>query len=398
MKRVDISKSTVREALPARDAPYWQRVSRGCSIGFRRRAAGTPGLWMARHHDASANKLLYSSLGTLEHLMPAERFDEARRVAEEWFRRVGGGADLTIRTVEDACRDYVRTVKEDRERADAARVAEEIEARFRRLVYPDPIAKVVLSRLREKHVTAWRERLAKLPAAAGRTKTDRATKIRSASTINRDMTPLRAALNHACVLGAVGSDLAWLKALKPIEGADGRREEYLTREERKLMIEKADDEIRPFLKALALLPLRPGAMAKLTRGDYDDRNKVLRVKVDKGHKPRDIKLPPATAAFFDEIAKGRLPAAPLLRRYDGSAWDKDSWKKPIKTAVVAAELPSSVSAYTLRHSTITDLVNDTDLSLLTVAQISGTSVAMIEKHYGKLRQDRAAVALATLAL
>jgi integrase len=398
MRTVDISKSTVREALPARDAPYWYRVSRGCSIGFRRRSPGVPGLWMARHHDAAANKLLYSSLGTLEHLMPAERFDEARRVADEWFRRVGGGADLTIRTVEDACRDYVRTVKEDRERADGARVAEEIEARFRRLVYPDSIAKVVLSRLREKHVTAWRERLAKLPAAAGRTKTRRTTKTRSSSTINRDMTPLRAALNHACALGAVGSDIAWLKALKPTEGADGRREEYLTREQRKLMIEKSDDEIRPFLKALALLPLRPGAMARLTSGDYDERNKVLRVKVDKGHRPRDIKLPPVTAAFFDEIAKGRLPAAPLLRRYDGSAWDKDSWKKPIKTAVVAAGLPSSVSAYTLRHSTITDLVNDTDLSLLTVAQISGTSVAMIEKHYGKLRQDRAAVALATLSL
>jgi integrase len=396
--RLDISKSTAREALPSRDAPYWQRVSRGCSIGFRRRSTNLPGLWMARFHDAPTGRLLYSSLGTFEHLQPAERFDEARRVAEEWFRRVGGGADLTIRTVGDACRDYVGTVKTDRERPDAVRVAAEIEARFRRLVFPDPIANVVLSRLREKHVTAWRERLTKLPAAAGRRKTDRMTKPRAGSTINRDMTPLRAALNHACALGAVGSDIAWLKALKPIEGADGRREEYLTREERKLMVAKADDEIRPFLKALALLPLRPGAMSKLTRGDYDDRNKVLRVKVDKGHKPRDIKLPPATALFFDEIAKGKLPSAPLLRRYDGSAWDKDSWKKPIKTAAGAAGLPPSVSAYTMRHSTITDLVNDTDLPLLTVAQISGTSVAMIERHYGKLRQDRAAVALETLSL
>ena len=352
---------------------------------------------MARHHDAAASKLLYSSLGTLEHLMPAERFDEARRIAEEWFRRVGGGADLTIRTVEDACRDYVRAVAEDRERSDGRRVAEEIEARLRRLVYVDPIAKVVLSRLREKHVTAWRERLIRMPAAAGRTIVNRTTKPRSASTINRDMTPLRAALNHAYVLGAVGSDIAWLKALKPIEGASGRREEYLTRDQRKLLIEKSDDEIRPFLKALALMPLRPGAMAKLTRGDYDERNKVLHVKLDKGHKPRDIKLPPGTAVFFDEIAKGRLPAAPLLRRFDGSAWDKDSWKKPIKVAVTAAALLPSVSAYTLRHSTITDLVNDTDLPLLTVAQISGTSVAMIEKHYGKLRQDRASAALATLS-
>ena len=36
--------------------------------------------------------------------------------------------------------------------------------------------------------------------------------------------------------------------------------------------------------------------------------------------------------------------------------------------------------------------------LLTVAQLSGTSVAMIERHYGHLRADHAAAALATLAL
>ena len=58
---------------------------------------------------------------------------------------------------------------------------------------------------------------------------------------------------------------------------------------------------------------------------------------------------------------------------------------------------AGVVAYTLRHSTITDLVQG-GLDLLTVAQVSGTSVAMIEKHYGHLQRDRAAAALAGLAL
>lgn len=394
----DISKSTQREALPVKDTPYWQRVSRGCAIGFRRRSASLPGWWMARYWDPVADKLHYQAIGTLEELPPADRFDEARRRAEDWFRRVAGGADLTIRTVEEACRAYVHSIREDRERANAARVADEIEARFARLVYPDPIARVVLSKLREKHVSAWRDRLAKLPAAATRTKTNRQTRARSASTINRDMTPLRAALNYACEAGSVGSDIAWIKALRATEGAGGRREEYLTREQRVRLIESADDEIRPFLRALAMLPLRPGALAKLTRADYDDRNKVLTVSGDKGHKPRNVKLPPAAAKLFDELAQSRLPAAPLLRRFDGAAWNKDSWKGPVKTVARTAGLSDKVSAYTLRHSTITDLVNDTDLPLLSIAQISGTSVAMIEKHYGKLRQDRAAAALATLSL
>ena len=53
--------------------------------------------------------------------------------------------------------------------------------------------------------------------------------------------------------------------------------------------------------------------------------------------------------------------------------------------------------YTLRHSTITDLVQ-TGLDTLTVAQISGTSVRMIEMYYGHLNREHTKSALATLAL
>ena len=53
------------------------------------------------------------------------------------------------------------------------------------------------------------------------------------------------------------------------------------------------------------------------------------------------------------------------------------------------------SAYTLRHSVITDLVR-AGVPILTVAQLSDTSVAMIEKHYGDLVQDDAEKALAML--
>lgn len=84
-------------------------------------------------------------------------------------------------------------------------------------------------------------------------------------------------------------------------------------------------------------------------------------------------------------------------RADGKAWDKDAWKGPIKDAARAAELPESTTACALRHSTITDLVTG-GLDLLTVAQVPGTSVRMIEQHYGHLRGDHAAKALAGLAL
>ena len=46
---------------------------------------------------------------------------------------------------------------------------------------------------------------------------------------------------------------------------------------------------------------------------------------------------------------------------------------------------------------ITDLIQS-GLDTLTVAQLSGTSVRMIEKHYGHLTRDHARDALARLRL
>jgi hypothetical protein len=63
-----------------------------------------------------------------------------------------------------------------------------------------------------------------------------------------------------------------------------------------------------------------------------------------------------------------------------------------------AELPATATAYALLHSTITDLIALHKLDTLTVAQLSGTSLLMIEKHYGHLLREHAAKALASLTL
>ena len=110
-----------------------------------------------------------------------------------------------------------------------------------------------------------------------------------------------------------------------------------------------------------------------------------------------MSLPDATAAFFAQQTKDKLPGAPLLSRADGKAWDKDAWKYPVKDAARTAQLPDTVTAYSLRHSVITDLIH-AGLDTLTVAQLSGTSVLMIEKHYGHLTHDHAREALARLVL
>jgi integrase len=319
--------------------------------------------------------------------------DEAKKAAEAWFEHMGRGGNADAVTVRQACERYVAHVRASRGEAKA----KDLHAKLNRWVYGDKIAGIELAKLSRKHVDAWRHRLAGAKVVVNPHSDQQETRDRAASSVNRDMTPLRAALNFAHDSGDATSDMAWRVALRPIENADRQRDAYLDRAQRTALLNSASEDVRQFLRGLALVPLRPGALAALTVASFDKRLGVLTIGKDKSGRDRRIKLPSATAAYFADQAKDKLPSAPLLARANGKSWDKDAWKKPVKAAAKAAALPGSVTAYSMRHSAITDLVT-AGLDLLTVAQLSGTSVAMIERHYGHLRADHAAAALAALAI
>ena len=119
--------------------------------------------------------------------------------------------------------------------------------------------------------------------------------------------------------------------------------------------------------------------------------------MDKGQERRQIQLSKQAFELCLEQAQNAEPSAPLFRQQTQAAWHKDAWKDRIKLAASQAGLPKETVTYTLRHSTITDLVHQ-GVDLLTVAQISGTSVKMIEKHYGHLRNEVSSQALEKLSL
>ena len=388
---VDLSKIGERERLKSRpgDEPHWQRLRAGCFVGYRPAKGGGKGTWFARGYDIDTLKYARKALGTYATLTGNEVFATAKKDAEIWTDQVesGGVRAEKLETVADACQAYLR------ERP--GKIAEGV---FRRQVDADPIAKIRLEKLRRRHLLDWRRRLEETPALISRSKKgDRRTKVRSASTVNRDMVPLRAALGRVLSPGAPNTEAAWQEALKPRKGADRRRDLYIDRTERKQLIAAVDKEIAPFVRALCLLPLRPGALAHLCVSDFEKRTRTLTVGKDKHGQARQIAVPPAIAEFLTEQAQRKLPGAPLFMRADGRSWNKDAWKRPIKDGARCAKLPTGIAAYTLRHSVITDLIRD-GLPALTVAQISGTSIAMIERHYGHLRSDDAELALARLAL
>ncbi|MDO8772175.1 MAG: integrase [Burkholderiaceae bacterium] len=389
-----INTVSARDKLKIRREPYWHRVAKGCYLGYRKMTSGPGGTWIARLLDESTGKQSYNALGDFPELPDHMRFDAAYKAADAWFKHRNEGGSAIIITVGEACQRYVDKQRNEGKEAGA----KDLEMRFGRWMYPDKkLSDTPITKLTQGQVNDWRMRLTKAPALL-QDKTKAGTRQKSDSSINREMAVLKAALNLAVRDGYATSDAAWKYKLTPIKNATGRRDCYLDITQRRALIASAPADLAAYLKALSLLPFRPGAMAALTAGSFDKRLSVLTVGKDKSGKDRKITLPPVTAAFFAQQVKGKLPTAPLVARADGKFWNKDSWKGPFKDSALLAKLPSSATTYALRHSVITDLIALHKLSTMTVAQLAGTSVLMIEKHYGHLLHDHAANALALLAL
>lgn len=382
-----------RAELPARRDPYWQRVGEGRFIGYRKMSEGKPGAWLARIEGGA--RYIQKPLGDFLDVKEAERYGAALTAANEWFSHIEGGGSKDSGTVADACRAYIERLKsEKRDHADS-------EGRFIRLVCggtrkigdgsktkaydADPIARIELAKLKRSDVEAWRDRVRKAS--------------NTASTYERNITPFRAALNLAKDQRNV-SDLAWAVALKPLGGTKPRRELYLDADQRRALIEHAREPVRPFLEILRMVPLRPGEAANLRVEDFDSKRATLLVRsAMRGNKTgkRYIPLGANAVAHLKECARRKLPAAWLFTQANGEQWKKEAWRDEVRDAQKAARLPAATVAYTLRHGVITDLVLG-GLDIFTVAKIAGTSVKMIEDHYGHLNKENARVALDGIAL
>ncbi len=391
-----ILSKTARDRLAPRREPYWSRIAAGCHVGYRKVAEGE-GSWIAKYRDAETEKREIRSLGTIVDADGRRAYDAACELARAWFKELEQGVDPEVKTVGEVCRRYAQSLgeKNDPRRRRA-------EQDFARLVEGDPIEKVQLHRARERHFTEWRERMMAAPARIGRSDRTKDTP-RTPATVSRDLVSLRAAMNYALSKHWISTSLSWREALRPLKASDTHnpRDLYLTRAQRRALIDAAKKVAPAFvclLHASVLLPVRPGALACLTVRDFDQRSGTLSIGRDKDHDPRDLKLSPQALAVVKEACRGKLPGAPIFAQAHGSAWDKNAWAIAMRATVAAADVPAGVTLYHCRHAVLSDLVQDTDLPLLSIAKLAGTSVAMLERTYAKLRHDRAADAMATLAV
>jgi hypothetical protein len=303
----------------------------------------------------------------------------------------GAPGKKSTSTVADACRDYVAALRKDGR--DAA--ADDAERRFERTVYSDRIGKLTLSKLAQDDLESWRDRiesgeLADLPSKKGRPPT---AKPLSKASVNRMRTVLVAALNRAVSRRKVTPDRAieW-ESLKPYDKVGNRREIYLDVQQRRAWLASAAGDLRDIMECIALTGCRPGDPPAVFRRDYDAKHGAVMFRT-KGH-ARKVALSPAAKSLFDRLSSDKSPDARLFTN-GGAAWRPHDWRDHVKEAASSAGLPSGVVLYTLRHCWITDAIVG-GMDLLTVARLSGTSLAMIEKHYGHLVQGAARDKLAEI--
>lgn len=360
-----------RNQLAPRREPYWgPPIEQGRFVGVRKLEDGTC-TWIARLRDDDGRQK-YRSLG-----QATNKFNHtaAKHAAEDWFRNYDVDVVDTPLTVAQACSEYVADLKAEN-RTDTAH---EADMRFKRTVYDHSIGKVLVEKLRTSRLKSWRNGL-------GGAK----------SSQNRNLASLKAALNLAVEHHRVSAAFAqqW-RAVKLHKNAGTRRELYLDLKQRRAFVKAAGGAVRDLIEASALTGARPGELVKALRSQFDGRTGSIRFAGKTGS--RIVPLSPAATVLFKRLAKGKLPAAHLLTRDDGKPWGHSDWDQLVRDAASKAELPKGVVLYTLRHSWITEALL-AGMATLDVARLAGTSLQMIEQHYGHLVAEAARERLASVEM
>jgi integrase len=368
----ELSRKRERDQLLPRREPYWQRLSEGAYLGFRR----GPDTWLIRLRGRDGNQQ-YSSLGA------GLDFDEAKKQAEAWLAQCSKSPVRSLKrdTVSAALDTYLLDLRRH-DRADAAKTAE---GRFRTAFaynhkqkrYTDPLAYVRLEEATQDDFLDWRDRL-----RAGRLP----------RTVNRLVRAVSAALNRAHRLGHVGNTAVWRFEHLP-DDDESDTAVFLTPKQRAALIGAASPEAADFLRGLELSGARPKELAAAVVKDFDGER--LKLSHRKGRTPklrsRYVVLDEHSVSFLAAQIRNKLPSDPLFSAAGAKVWRRDMWAHEVRaairlhnTAAVGSEqIPIEASAYSFRHARISELLQVYGIDPLTVASQTGTSLRMIERAYFK---------------
>jgi integrase len=363
-----IGSASSRARLKVRREPYWVPIVRGCALGYRKGITG--GTWIARVR-AENGRQTYHALGAADDLNDGQghSYEAALNQARKLFKvPAATGGRYTVAQALERYLEHLRA-------ANPESTVHDTDKRIGSILKP-ALGHHELAKLQATHITRWRDQAVK----AGR----------KPDTVNRLVNILKAALNRAWKDDRlVADDAAW-RMVKRLKGGGARKVFLTASQARHLVAHCKPEALARLVQAALLTGARYGELVRLRVQHFDEATGTLEIGSGKTG-ARTVYLSSEAVAFFASIALGRPATALLLPRADGTLWGKNHHQKLFDAAVKAAELSSETTFYALRHSHIS-LALLAGVNIQVLAENCGTSVRMIEQHYGKfLRADRRAM-------
>jgi integrase len=385
IRSAQLETRTARLKLELRKKPYTVRVAPGVRLGYRRNAAvgtwsviaadGKSGNWVRKfgiaddHEEANGEQVL--------------TFWEAQERARKLAR--GGkygeeeddpGRPATVREALDAYQADL--IARGGDVHNVARVRGHL---------PNTLGGKAVALLTARELRRFRDNLL--------------AKMLRPSSVNRNSSPLRAALNLAAAHDQrINNHTAWRIGLATIFDAARARNVILSDQVIRSIVAAAfgtSTELGLLVEIAAVTGARVSQIANLRVVDLqadrpDPRLMMPSSRKGRGQKKSTYVPVPITSSLAEKLkraSKDKSSEASLLTKTSGDRWKQSDHSRLFRRVVLRAALdPTEVTIYALRHSSIVrDLL--ANLPVRVVATKHDTSIPMIERNYSKYIADYA---------
>jgi len=362
-----------RRKLPPRAEPYWYKLSMGEHLGFRKLTDGS-GRWIARKIEN--RKSNYEALNCDSNMS----FSEAQKIARKFFIN-SLGIEKPNYTVQDSIEDYIEHLSVE----NSVRSAKESKQRLAKHVSKS-LGRTTITALTTVQVRAFRDSMVKKPDI-GDDEFESGEKTRkSKDSANRVMNMFKAALNLAYRNSYVNSDAAW-RRVTGFRNVSRCRDVFFSNDDINLLLNTSSEELKKLIELAIHTGARYGELRHARVSDFSSSNKTLKLSSIKTG-ARTAFLSDATVGILNSFTKLRHPTAFILVKSNGEPWGEKDHARPFKDVALAAKLPENSVFYCLRHYHISKALL-ARVSTQVIAENCGTSIKMIEKHYGKfMAEDR----------
>ena len=399
VERPDIRLAAVRDALPERSAPYYQLISYGRHIGYRKDQG--QGWWYARirtRAEGYYRRQLGRAIGP-----DAITYDEALGRARAWFQSsgirpwaasakpVGVREELVIcpvpgeYSVAHALHEYVEW-----KRIAAAKSHFQTNLSIINYHIVPRLANVRLNDFNSDHLRTFVREVLETAPKRGNQTAGLSRPIASLSedqlrkrkkTVNALISILRLSFQLAWERGGMTTDRP-IRCLRQLPVVNRPRTLHLSRSECRQLMEQCKPDLRRLVLGALYTGCRATELVRLRKEDVGRDGYGIYIHPLKTYRPRFVFLPDEGMAWFLKLVEGIKPKDLVFVRDDGKPWF--DYKHPFKAAVREAGLPDDFTFHGLRHTYASQLIQAGATVYAVADQLGHADATTVLKTYGHL--------------